>query len=535
MPTLLTRLKINEVSSVDRGAGKNVKVYLTKAAGDEPVCKECGGKSGNHLAKCSHMGKAAICPECGGKDGTHKPSCSHHAKGWWPGFITSVDDLDLIMSKAAEMDELAAYFKREFTTRQREHAASTGAAMPGGGFPIENEGDLRNAIRAIGRAKNPGAARAHIKQRARSLGLTSLIPESWGKTAKADDAEHDDEDEDRNLIAEMLAEYDERARKGLIGDLMKIASDHGAENISVQRARAALESVVTAAFEVDKAEDRIEAISKSLDQCVEYLAGAVPKASSTAFHAAVAALPVAKKKGSSAMKTQTLEELTASFEKLTKRNDYLEAVLKLSDEHRAYMDLAKLDEAARIEFVAKTEDERNAIVAKTKKEMDDDEDDKKNGKKKPPFEKADLAKRDHEIEELKKRVGTFEAAEEERLCKALCRDSGLPEADHTLLAQMRKADPKAAEALLKRTKALAAQANPNLFTELGKGGGGTDDPTAAINAKADEMMIATNKSAKSPAERISIQKARMLVREQNPELAKAERDLEQRRRLGRAA
>src|SRR5208282_3102444 len=102
--------------------------------------------------------------------------------------------------------------------------------------------------------------------------------------------------------------------------------------------------------------------------------------------------------------------------------------------------------------------------------------------------------------------------------KSLCRDNGLPEAKHVTLMKLRKSDPAAAEDLLKDFKALAAQANPKLFTELGKGGGGSDDPTAEIAAKALELMSAVNKTAKA-AERITIEKARTMAREQNPDIA----------------
>lgn len=51
--------------------------------------------------------------------------------------------------------------------------------MSDGSFPIRNVSDLKNAIRAIGRAKNPSAAKAHIKKRAASLGESDLIPENW--------------------------------------------------------------------------------------------------------------------------------------------------------------------------------------------------------------------------------------------------------------------------------------------------------------------------------------------------------------------
>lgn len=69
--------------------------------------------------------------------------------------------------------------KREFSDKERKSDAKSGAAMPGGGYPIENKGDLSNAIRAIGRAKNPAATRRHIKNRAAALGASGMIPDTW--------------------------------------------------------------------------------------------------------------------------------------------------------------------------------------------------------------------------------------------------------------------------------------------------------------------------------------------------------------------
>jgi predicted nucleic acid-binding Zn ribbon protein len=63
---------------------------------------------------------------------------------------------------------------REFSQGQRKKLAKKGEAMPGGGFPIVNEHDLANAKRAIGRAKNPAAARAHINERAKALGAKPI-------------------------------------------------------------------------------------------------------------------------------------------------------------------------------------------------------------------------------------------------------------------------------------------------------------------------------------------------------------------------
>lgn len=70
--------------------------------------------------------------------------------------------------------------KRDFSTQQREDAAEQGHALDDGSYPIKNEEDLRNAIRLAGHG-NAGKARirAHIRRRARALGLTHLIPDEW--------------------------------------------------------------------------------------------------------------------------------------------------------------------------------------------------------------------------------------------------------------------------------------------------------------------------------------------------------------------
>lgn len=68
---------------------------------------------------------------------------------------------------------------RDVSTEERKKLADKGQAMPDGSFPIANEGDLKNAIQAIGRAKDPDAAKRHIKKRAKALGKEDLIPEEW--------------------------------------------------------------------------------------------------------------------------------------------------------------------------------------------------------------------------------------------------------------------------------------------------------------------------------------------------------------------
>ena len=73
-------------------------------------------------------------------------------------------------------------FKREVSSEERERLADRGAAMPDGSYPIANTEDLKNAIQAFGRAKNPSKVKQHIIRRARALGATDLLPEEWKKS-----------------------------------------------------------------------------------------------------------------------------------------------------------------------------------------------------------------------------------------------------------------------------------------------------------------------------------------------------------------
>jgi len=95
----------------------------------------------------------------------------------------ALEDCGCAESKEAA-DAAVAEF-RDVPTDERKRLAEGGEAMPDGSFPIANEEDLRNAIQSIGRAKDPDAARAHIKRRARALGKEDLIPEDWSLVASA--------------------------------------------------------------------------------------------------------------------------------------------------------------------------------------------------------------------------------------------------------------------------------------------------------------------------------------------------------------
>lgn len=69
--------------------------------------------------------------------------------------------------------------ERKFTEEKRKKLASEGNALPDGSFPIENVQDLKNAIKAHGRAKDPEKAKRYIKKRAKALDQEELIPKNW--------------------------------------------------------------------------------------------------------------------------------------------------------------------------------------------------------------------------------------------------------------------------------------------------------------------------------------------------------------------
>lgn len=97
------------------------------------------------------------------------------------GMFKSAEEL------AREASERVA--ARDVPSDERKRLAKEGKAMSDGSFPIANEGDLRNAIKAYGRAANKEAAKRHIIKRAKALGKTDLLPDDWqdgGKESSLD-------------------------------------------------------------------------------------------------------------------------------------------------------------------------------------------------------------------------------------------------------------------------------------------------------------------------------------------------------------
>lgn len=153
-PSIITGIKLVEVSLVDRPANPESVINMWKAE-----MPEWAPAAADVRAKAVELAKAA-----------------GHAPTAFVDFLFKAKEELKADHLCAEQNEIE---KREFTTDQRRAAAHSGAAMPDGSFPIENEGDLHNAIRAIGRAKDEAAAKKHIINRARAMGMTAALPDDW--------------------------------------------------------------------------------------------------------------------------------------------------------------------------------------------------------------------------------------------------------------------------------------------------------------------------------------------------------------------
>jgi hypothetical protein len=81
--------------------------------------------------------------------------------------------------------------KADFSDSERKDLASRGQAQSDGSYPIRNKSDLGNAIQAYGRSKNKSATKSWITRRAKALGATGMLPDSWG-VSKSDSSDNDD-------------------------------------------------------------------------------------------------------------------------------------------------------------------------------------------------------------------------------------------------------------------------------------------------------------------------------------------------------
>lgn len=104
--------------------------------------------------------------------------------------LISQDVFDEFLKKAHEKDELEKSLnKNYFSNKEREKLADRGEAMPDGSFPTTSLQDFKDAIRSIGRAKNPSSVKKYLLRRAKEKGWEEYIPNDWDTDSKKEDTE----------------------------------------------------------------------------------------------------------------------------------------------------------------------------------------------------------------------------------------------------------------------------------------------------------------------------------------------------------
>lgn len=117
-------------------------------------------------------------------------------------------------------DESGEAMAADISPETRDKAAEAGEAMPDGSYPIRNCQDLRDAVQAIGRAKDPEAVKTFIKKRAGELNCEGFeLPEGWASEtvvaaiddeipAPAPEAPGDLTEADTTLLESLRASHD---------------------------------------------------------------------------------------------------------------------------------------------------------------------------------------------------------------------------------------------------------------------------------------------------------------------------------------
>lgn len=462
------------------------------------------------------------------------------------------DGVTIELAKRAEEIDDTEYMrltKREFSAEQRRAASASGAAMAGGRYPIENEGDLENAIRAVGRGKGSHAAiRAHIKTRARALGLTDKLPEDWGDDGKAEkkltithgkdgtisichepEAGEPTEETRKRLDAILGAlQFAKASPDGRSIVVDKQALDGASEEDVAKAAEQLAESVESiygdgAISDVEKA----SLLRESFEQFTTHVSGVTQGL----IQKALVAKPAEKGASMSALLNKALglpEDATdADVEK------FAAAVAKMSDAHAKFMNHpeATMPRGGKKAFADMEPGERDAHMKKNPVTAADDEEDEADQGADESTEKV-LKNLPPEIRKMveagqlaQAQVEKLETANEVASIAKRLSDYPMsvadPAATALVLHKMAKTDKAGAEAIEKEFARLqTVLAKSALFEESGSGRAQVGKALDAINAGA-QKIIAENAAV---GKKVTIEKARVMFRDANPEIAKQERD-----------
>lgn len=337
-----------------------------------------------------------------------------------------------------EVRELvAAVTKRKFTAAERKTDAKSGAAMPDGSFPIKNAGDLANAMRLAGHAKDPAKARAHIKARAKALGLTSRLSDAY----KRGDT----------MLGKAIALFKSfgTAKDGLAESIKSIVEDPAAT-------------------------DKPALIDATIKQFSEHVEDTLEKALSEGESGDTSEedeMSAALKKALGLADTASEADVLAAIGKKDAEHALALDIVKaaMSDDEKSYHDkIADVD--AQKKFRGMSKNDRASLMVK----RDD----------LPPA----IAKALQENEDLKKQVAALVAKDELATFVKRAAEMGVPEAKADVLRKAAAGDKVAVEEVFAMLKlANTALDNSDVLKELGSTRSDTGDEMDALKAKAAEL------------------------------------------------
>lgn len=271
--------------------------------------------------------------------------------------------LALIMKRTEVTDR---FWKDKYTAEQRREMADKGEAMKDGSYPIADADDLERAIHAVGRGKNNSheSIRAHIKTRAKALGLSDKIPEDWKGS------------EVGKVLSDILA------KAGLTAPEAETFAEKFEDQLMLQnlwddywKAQSALQDSIESIIKDESVTDRPALIKQSLDEFCEYVAGLVPADITKSLTAEIAAayaggagptlkgeiMSDALKKALGLPTTATEADMLKALEKRDSEAKANECLAKMSDKHKAYMDHAdaKMPKGGKEAFAGMTAAERD--------------------------------------------------------------------------------------------------------------------------------------------------------------------------------
>ncbi len=183
---IITAITLSEISLVDRPANPEAVFDVFKAETPKRELKQtwnCGVPGHEHVLKADAL------------------KCIDSVDSLMAGGLTNDEAIAKILNPGDV--EMTSY-----SNDARSAMADKGEALPDGSFQIKNKDDLKNAIQAYGRAKNPNAAKKHIIQRAKALDAEDMLPPEWSKSGKAYDGDVKKGMYQVAMLAQILSDLD---------------------------------------------------------------------------------------------------------------------------------------------------------------------------------------------------------------------------------------------------------------------------------------------------------------------------------------